>query len=216
MTGSVTSWYVSCTLDLWPLWLLSITKEPGQGHWDGSQFGPQAGLGPRAVSKQPLSSLVQFDYTNTLNDQTLENVTVQMEPTEAYEVLCYVPARSLPYNQPRACYILVALPKEDPTAGDLSRHHPGLVGALGIRMSPSELGWGMGSGGGTKGDKIYGLMILGFLWTEAVGNILKFLGTHPCEKSDNVPDNKNTHTLLLCFYVCLLLELETDVFGVVI
>jgi hypothetical protein len=41
-----------------------------------------------------------------------------MEPTEAYEVLCYVPARSLPYNQPGTCYTLVALPKEDPTAGE--------------------------------------------------------------------------------------------------
>lgn len=32
---------------------------------------------------------------------------------------------------------------------------------------------------------------------EAVGNIVKFLGMHPCERSDKVPDNKNTHTLLL-------------------
>uniref|UniRef100_A0A2I2ZWD8 Coatomer subunit gamma n=1 Tax=Gorilla gorilla gorilla TaxID=9595 RepID=A0A2I2ZWD8_GORGO len=76
----------------------------------------------------------QFDCTNTLNDQTLENVTVQMEPTEAYEVLCYVPARSLPYNQPGTCYTLVALPKEDPTAGEpLSRYHPILLGAHGVR-----------------------------------------------------------------------------------
>lgn len=43
-----------------------------------------------------------------------------MEPTEAYEVLSYVPVRSLPYNQPGTCYTLVALPKEDPTAGELS------------------------------------------------------------------------------------------------
>lgn len=61
---------------------------------------------------------------NTLNDQTLENVTVQMEPTEAYEVLCYVPVRSLPYNQPGTCYTLVALPKEDPTAGELISRYP--------------------------------------------------------------------------------------------
>lgn len=32
---------------------------------------------------------------------------------------------------------------------------------------------------------------------EAVGNIVKFLGMHPCERSDKVPENKNTHTLLL-------------------
>lgn len=39
--------------------------------------------------------------------------------------------------------------------------------------------------------------MLGFLPTEAVGNIVKFLGMHPCERSDKVPENKNTHTLLL-------------------
>lgn len=58
-----------------------------------------------------------------------------MDPTEAYEVLCYVPAQSLPYNQPGTCYTLVALPKEDPTAGEtLSRYQPGLMEALRIRM----------------------------------------------------------------------------------
>lgn len=89
------------------------------------------GPAPPGSASQPLCSRVQFDCTNTLNDQTLENVTVQMEPTEAYEVLCYVPARSLPYNQPGTCYTLVALPKEDPTAGE----PPGLLGAPGS-------GWG--------------------------------------------------------------------------
>uniref|UniRef100_A0A8B9ZFP8 Coatomer subunit gamma n=1 Tax=Anas platyrhynchos TaxID=8839 RepID=A0A8B9ZFP8_ANAPL len=59
----------------------------------------------------------QFDCTNTLNDQILENVTVQMEPTEGYEVIGYVPAKSLVYNQPGTCYTLVALSEEDPTAG---------------------------------------------------------------------------------------------------
>lgn len=60
---------------------------------------------------------VQFDCTNTLNDQILENVTVQMEPTEGYEVIGYVPAKTLVYNQPGTCYTLVALSEEDPTAG---------------------------------------------------------------------------------------------------
>lgn len=114
---------------------MRVLGEESWGELGPPGFSSTVGLGPRVVSKQPLSSLVQFDCTNTLNDQTLENVTVQMEPTEAYEVLCYVPARSLPYNQPGTCYTLVALPKEDPTAGEsLSRSHPGLVGALGIQM----------------------------------------------------------------------------------
>lgn len=40
-------------------------------------------------------------------------------------------------------------------------------------------------------------MLLGSFPAEAVGNIVKFLGMHPCERSDKVPENKNTHTLLL-------------------
>ncbi|XP_070225115.1 coatomer subunit gamma-2 isoform X3 [Bos mutus] len=59
----------------------------------------------------------QFDCTNTLNDQLLEKVTVQVEPSEAYEVLCCVPAPSLPYNQPGVCYTLVRLPEDDSIAG---------------------------------------------------------------------------------------------------
>ncbi|ETE58312.1 Coatomer subunit gamma-2, partial [Ophiophagus hannah] len=90
----------------------------------------------------------EFDCTNTLNDQLLEKVTVQMEPSEAYEVLRCVPAPSLSYNQPGMCYTLVRLPLDDPTA-------------------------------------------------EAVNNIVKFLGMQPCERSDKVPENKNSHTLYL-------------------
>lgn len=61
--------------------------------------------------------LLQFDCTNTLNDQLLERVTVQMEPSDAYDVICCIPAPSLPYNQPGMCYTLVQIPQDDPTAG---------------------------------------------------------------------------------------------------
>lgn len=33
--------------------------------------------------------------------------------------------------------------------------------------------------------------------TEAVGNIISFLGMQPCERSDKVPENKNSHVLFL-------------------
>ncbi|MXQ92808.1 hypothetical protein E5288_WYG002852 [Bos mutus] len=70
----------------------------------------------------------QFDCTNTLNDQLLEKVTVQVEPSEAYEVLCCVPAPSLPYNQPGVCYTLVRLPEDDSIAGASSCPLPTPVG----------------------------------------------------------------------------------------
>ncbi|KAM5280186.1 coatomer subunit gamma-1 isoform 1-T1 [Ctenodactylus gundi] len=169
----------------------------------------------------------QFDCTNTLNDQTLENVTVQMEPTEAYEVLCYVPARSLPYNQPGTCYTLVALPREDPTAvactfscmmkftvkdcdpttGETDEEgyedeyvledlevtvadHIQKVMKVNFEAAWDEVGDEF------EKEETFTLSTIKTL-EEAVGNIVKFLGMHPCERSDKVPDNKNTHTLLL-------------------
>ncbi|MBZ3884009.1 Coatomer subunit gamma-1 [Sciurus carolinensis] len=169
----------------------------------------------------------QFDCTNTLNDQTLENVTVQMEPTEAYEVLCYVPARTLPYNQPGTCYTLVALPREDPTAvactfscmmkftvkdcdpttGETDEEgyedeyvledlevtvadHIQKVMKLNFEAAWDEVGDEF------EKEETFTLSTIKTL-EEAVGNIVKFLGMHPCERSDRVPDNKNTHTLLL-------------------
>lgn len=35
------------------------------------------------------------------------------------------------------------------------------------------------------------------VFTEAVNNIISFLGMQPCERSDKVPENKNSHVLFL-------------------
>ena len=60
--------------------------------------------------------LFQFDCTNTLNDQILENVTVQLESADGFEVLRCLPAPSLPYDKPGTAYTVVGMP-EDPTVG---------------------------------------------------------------------------------------------------
>uniref|UniRef100_A0A2K5LKF9 Coatomer gamma subunit appendage Ig-like subdomain domain-containing protein n=1 Tax=Cercocebus atys TaxID=9531 RepID=A0A2K5LKF9_CERAT len=143
----------------------------------------------------------QFDCTNTVNDQTLENVTVQMEPTEAYEVLSYVPAQSLPYNQPGTCYTLVALPKEDattctfscmmkltvkdrdPTTGetdDEGYEDEYVLEDLEVTVVGDEF----------EKEETFSLSTIKAL-EEAVGNIVKFLGVNP------LPGNKNTHMLVL-------------------
>lgn len=57
----------------------------------------------------------KFDVTVMCG--SLCQVLVQMEPSEAYEVIHYVPAPSLPYSQPGSCYTLIRLPDDDPTAG---------------------------------------------------------------------------------------------------
>lgn len=62
----------------------------------------------------------QFDCTNTLNDQVLENVRVEVEPSDGeFEIVNHIPCPLLPYNQPGTTYTLVKLP-EDPTSGKYS------------------------------------------------------------------------------------------------
>eukprot|EP00117_Sycon_ciliatum_P033353 scpid35960/ scgid25681/ Coatomer subunit gamma-2; Gamma-2-coat protein len=57
----------------------------------------------------------QFDCTNTLNDQLLENVSVALETgDEGFELVNTVPIARLPYNQPSTTYTCMAL-DEDPS-----------------------------------------------------------------------------------------------------
>lgn len=53
--------------------------------------------------------------TNTLNDYLLEDVRVEMEESEGFSVVSYVPIPLLPYNHPKSTYTLVEL--TDPSMG---------------------------------------------------------------------------------------------------
>lgn len=169
----------------------------------------------------------QFDCTNTLNDQLLEKVTVQMEPSDSFEVLCCIPAPNLTYNQPGICYTLVRLPDEDPTA---------VAGTFSCTMKftvrdcdpntgvPDEDGYDdeyvLEDLEVSVSDHIQKILKPNFAaaWEEvgdafekeetfalsstktleeAVNNIITFLGMQPCERSDKVPENKNSHSLYL-------------------
>ena len=55
------------------------------------------------------SDTLQFDCTNTLNDQQLENVMVEIE-SEGYTVLGHIPCPILKYNEPATCYTLLEMP----------------------------------------------------------------------------------------------------------
>ncbi|XP_027764417.1 coatomer subunit gamma-2 [Empidonax traillii] len=169
----------------------------------------------------------QFDCTNTLNDQLLERVTVQMEPSDAYDVLCCIPAPSLPYNQPGMCYTLVRIPQDDPTAVsctfsctmkftvrdcDPSTGVPEEDGYedeyvledLEVTVSdhiqkvlkPNFAAAWEEVGDDFEKEETFALSSIKTL-DEAVNNIIKFLGMQPCERSDKVPEKKNSHTLYL-------------------
>ncbi|KAJ1110930.1 hypothetical protein NDU88_008276 [Pleurodeles waltl] len=169
----------------------------------------------------------QFDCTNTLNDQILENVTVQMEPTDGYEVVCCIPAKNLSYNHTGTCYTLVSLPDEDPTAvactfscmmkftvkdcdpntGEAEEEgYEDEYVLEDIEVTVADhiqkvLKPNFGAAWDETGDEFekeetFTLSSIKTL-EEAVGNIVKFLGMQPCERSDKVPENKNAHTLYL-------------------
>uniref|UniRef100_J3RYV2 Coatomer subunit gamma n=2 Tax=Crotalus adamanteus TaxID=8729 RepID=J3RYV2_CROAD len=169
----------------------------------------------------------QFDCTNTLNDQLLGKVTVQMEPSEAYEVLRCIPAPSLSYNQPGMCYTLVRLPLDDPTAvactfsctmkftvrdcdpntgvpEDDGYDDEYVLEDLELTLSdhiqrvlkPNFAAAWEEVGDDYEKEETFALSTIKSL-EEAVNNIVKFLGMQPCERSDKVPENKNSHTLYL-------------------
>lgn len=59
--------------------------------------------------------MFQFDVTNTLNDQLLENVRVEMEEVDGFTAISHIPIPVLPYGQPKTTYTLVQL--DDPSIG---------------------------------------------------------------------------------------------------
>ncbi|XP_060078948.1 coatomer subunit gamma-2-like [Ylistrum balloti] len=168
----------------------------------------------------------QFDCSNTLNDQVLENVTVQVEPADGFEVLKFVPCASLPYNKPGTTYTLVHLP-EDPTlvTGTFSCTMKFIVKDCDPNTGePDDEGYEdeyvledvevsvadhvqrvMKPNFGASWDEVgpeneledtYALSTMKTL-EEAVQNIIKFMGMQPCERSDKVPEGKSSHTLYL-------------------
>uniref|UniRef100_UPI00398F3B1B coatomer subunit gamma-2 n=1 Tax=Pristiophorus japonicus TaxID=55135 RepID=UPI00398F3B1B len=169
----------------------------------------------------------QFDCTNTLNDQLLEKVTVQVEPSDAYDEVCCVAAPALHFNQPGSCYTLVMLPKDDPTAVSCT-----FSCTMKFVVKDCDPNTGLPEAEGyddeyvledlevTVSDHIQKVLKPNFTaaWDEvgdefqkeetfalssvktldeAVNNIVSFLGMQPCERSDKVPENKNAHTLYL-------------------
>ena len=65
-------------------------------------------------------SLLQFDCLNTLNDQLLENVHVQVEPPDGYQLVRVIPCPRLPYSETGVTYVVLQFPEElGATVGEL-------------------------------------------------------------------------------------------------
>ncbi|GFS18406.1 coatomer subunit gamma [Elysia marginata] len=168
----------------------------------------------------------QFDCTNTLNDQLLEKVTVEMEPAEGFEVTKYIACPSLPYNKPGTTYTLVRLPAEptqvtgtfactlkflvkdcDPQTGEpddegyddeyvLEDVEVTVADHVQRVMKPNFAASWEEVGPENELEDTYSLSTMTTI-EEAIKNIVQYIGLQPCERSDKVPEGKSSHTLYL-------------------
>ncbi|XP_059169133.1 coatomer subunit gamma-2-like [Physella acuta] len=168
----------------------------------------------------------QFDCTNTLNDQLLEKVFVEMEPAEGFEVLKYINCPSLPYNKPGTTYTLVRLPTEptqvtgtfsctlkflvkdcDPQTGEpdeegyddeyvLEDVELAVADHVQKVMKPNFAASWEEIGPENELEDTYALSTMSTI-EEAIKNIIQYIGLQPCERSDKVPEGKSSHTLFL-------------------
>jgi len=171
--------------------------------------------------------VLQFDCTNTLNANLLENVSGAVEAPEGFEVLVSVPIAKLEYNICGTCYVAVAMPDSivastgtfsakleytikdcDPNSG-LPTNDEGvdddyILEDLEIGVSDHiqrQAKASFGTAWEELGDEneLQETFALPEIRTldEAVRNIISFLGLQPCEWSDKVPEGKSHHSLLL-------------------
>ncbi|XP_025106281.1 coatomer subunit gamma-2-like [Pomacea canaliculata] len=168
----------------------------------------------------------QFDCTNTLDDQVLERVTVDMEAGEGFEVVKQVACASLPYNKPGSTYTLMRLPEEptsvtgtfpctlkfvvrdcDPTTGEpddegyedeyvLEDVEVTVADHVQKVLKANFAASWEEVGPENELEDTYALATVNTL-EDAIKNITQYLGLQPCERSDKVPEGKSSHTLYL-------------------
>lgn len=170
--------------------------------------------------------VLQFDCTNTLNDQVLERVTVEVEAGEGFEVVKQIACPSLPYNKPGTTYTLLHLPEDptavtgtfsctlkfvvrdcDPNTGEpdddgyddeyvLEDVEISVADHVQKVMKPNFAASWEEVGTENELEDTYALSTMSTL-EEAIKNIIQYLGLQPCERSDKVPEGKSSHTLYL-------------------
>eukprot|EP00090_Calanus_glacialis_P024290 TRINITY_DN3771_c0_g1_i1.p1 TRINITY_DN3771_c0_g1~~TRINITY_DN3771_c0_g1_i1.p1 ORF type:complete len:881 (-),score=314.94 TRINITY_DN3771_c0_g1_i1:145-2787(-) len=206
----------------------------------------QLNLGPLFRSSQPLELteseteytvavikhvfpghiVLQFDCTNTLADQLLEKVRVDLELGEGWELVAEVLAPSLQYNVGGTIYCVVSTPEDlgecvttiaanlkftvkdcDPNTGepDSDEGYDDEYQLEDIEVAVADyvqrvMKGNFGAAWEELGqeNELEDTFSLPFkTLEEAVKNIVVYLGLQPCERSDKVPEGKSSHTLLL-------------------
>jgi len=170
--------------------------------------------------------VLQLDCTNTLNDQLLEQVSVELEVPEGWELVAEVPCPRLEYNVGGTIYLVLSTPEEisecmtsipatlkftvkdcDPVTGepDSDEGYSDDYQLEDIDLTVSDFVQRVMKGNfGAAWDELGEGNELADTFSlpmktleEAVKNIVVFLGLQACERSDKVPEGKSSHTLLL-------------------
>jgi len=171
--------------------------------------------------------VLQFNCTNTLNEQLLENIQVKVDVSGVKDVTVdsIVPLQSLPCGTPGATYVCLKIPGGSPITGTF----PTTLKFIAKDVDPQS---GEAEDNGyedeyqledlevTTADYMQLTFVPDFnqKWEElgdefevietyalstmkslqaAVKEITEFLGMQPCERSDKVPAKKSKHILLL-------------------
>ncbi|CAF0898652.1 unnamed protein product [Didymodactylos carnosus] len=168
----------------------------------------------------------QFDINNTLNDQLLERVSVQMESADGFEIVHYTPCQVIKCNDMGTTYTLVKLP-DDPT---------GVTGTLTCTMKYTVKDCDPATGVPDDEEGYADEFVLEDVevtvcdhmqkvlkpnwnasWEEigseneledtyalsmptledAVKKIIQYMGMQPCERSDKIVEGRSSHTLYL-------------------
>ncbi|KAG1649945.1 Coatomer subunit gamma-2 [Nymphon striatum] len=135
----------------------------------------------------PNHIVFQFDCTNTLNDQILENVHISMECPEEYEVISTVKCPKLGFNQNGTSYTCVAIPS-DPTA---------IAGTFTNSLKYIVKDCDPATGEPDNDEGYEDEYVLEDIEVTVADNVMRFLGMQPCERSDKVPQGKSSHVLVL-------------------
>jgi len=174
----------------------------------------------------PAHLVLQFDCTNTLADQLLEKVRVELELGEGWELVAEVPAPSLQYSVAGTIYCVLAAPEDlsdlvasfpstlkftvkdcDPATGepDSDEGYDDEYQLEDLDLAVSDYVQRVMKGNfagaweeiGPAGELEDTYSLPFKSLEEAVKNLVAHLGLQACERSDKVPEGKSSHSLLL-------------------
>jgi coatomer protein complex subunit gamma len=170
--------------------------------------------------------VLQFDCTNTLNDQLLEQVIVQLELPDGFEVSNNIPCPRLEFNVSGVCYVILSTPEDmSDWTGTISPTMKFVVKDCDPSTGEPDCDEGYEDDYNledmelTVADYVQRTMKANFAaaWEElgptneledtyqlsnmktleeAVKQVSQYLGLQACERSDKIAEGKSAHTLL--------------------